>query len=152
MTSRLTYAEYLEENEAEAEETYPCSCGRIVEPQGLFDVRDYDDEVISGEWRCWTCISHQDRIEKAGETHPAPSWSTDCEIGNAIRAERMTRIEQVRWLRERHADQVMMEIEPTLSQQDYTTLLDYIQSLRTITDDFESPDLVVWPEKPSFLP
>lgn len=152
MNSRLTYADYLEETEADIEDYYPCSCGRIVEPAGLFDVRHYDDDVLAGDWRCGTCVSHQDRIEQAAAQNCQPaSWSENCEIGNQIRALRLTMIEQVRWLRERHADEVTLNLTPTLSEQEYTDLLTYIQALRDLSEDFETPDEVNWPEKPLFL-
>lgn len=152
MIKRLSLADYLAENEIEPDDHYDCSCGRQVEPEALYDVREYDDDVLSGEWLCFTCISHQDRIEQAAAQDCQPaSWSESCEIGNQIRALRLTMIEQVRWLRERHADEAALNLTTTLSEPEYAALLTYIQALRDLPEEFETPDEVNWPEKPLFI-
>ncbi|MCK9802454.1 phage tail assembly chaperone [Pseudomonas sp. MAFF 302030] len=51
---------------------------------------------------------------------------------------RDTELSTVMWLRERHRDQLEIEVEPTLSGEQFTELLIYMQALRD------------WPQSPDF--
>ena len=63
-------------------------------------------------------------------TPPEPP-STD-ELFSRLRVERDTRISAVLWMRERHADELELGKETSLTPEQYTALLTYIQALRDI--------------------
>ena len=63
-------------------------------------------------------------------TPPAPP-SND-ELFNLLRSERDNRINSILWMRERHADELELGKETTLTPEQYTALLTYIQTLRDL--------------------
>lgn len=84
------------------------------------------------------------------ETPPPPTTE---ELFARLRSERDTRINSVLWLRERHADELELGTEPTLTPEQYTALLTYIQTLRDIPAQPGAPwdgggELTPWPELP----
>lgn len=140
--TRPTYADFLIAAGVEPEGLYPCVCSRQQIADELYDVRAYDDDVIDGHFRCWTCISHQDRIEQAEAaeaTTPAPSWSAECQLGNQRRAERQQLLAVCDWTQ---------TMDAPLSPDRRQEWADYRQALRDITETVASPDLVVWPITP----
>lgn len=82
---------------------------------------------------------------------PSPS---NGELFSRLRSERDTRINSVLWMRERHADELELGTETSLTPEQYTTLLTYIQALRDIPAQPGAPwdgggELTPWPELPS---
>ena len=86
-------------------------------------------------------------------TFTPPEPPSDDELFNLLRIERDTRINSVLWLRERHADELELGTEPTLTPEQYTSLLTYIQALRDLPAQPGAPwdgggELTPWPIKP----
>lgn len=87
-------------------------------------------------------------------TFTPPEPPSNDELFNRLRFERDTRINSVLWMRERHADELELGKETSLSQEQYTALLTYIQALRDIPAQPGAPwdgggELTPWPELPS---
>lgn len=85
-------------------------------------------------------------------TPPAPP--SDAELFTRLRIERDARINSVLWMRERHADELELGKEATLTPEQYTALLTYIQALRDIPVQPGAPwdgggDETPWPDAPS---
>ena len=71
-----------------------------------------------------------------------------------LRSERDVRISAVLWMRERHADELELGKETTLTPEQYPALLTYIQALRDLPAQPGAPwdgggELTPWPELPS---
>lgn len=66
----------------------------------------------------------------------------------ALRAERDRRFEATRWLIERHAEELALEMATTLSAEQHTDLLTYRQSLRDLPENTTDPADPVWPVNP----
>lgn len=84
-------------------------------------------------------------------TPPAPP-SND-ELFNLLRSERDNRINSILWMRERHADELELGTETSLTPEQYTALLTYIQALRDLPAQPGAPwdgggDETPWPELP----
>ena len=84
------------------------------------------------------------------DTPPPPTTE---ELFARLRDQRYTRINSVLWMRERHADELELGTEPTLTPEQYTALLTYIQALRDIPAQPGAPwdgggELTPWPELP----
>lgn len=82
------------------------------------------------------------------DTPPPP---TTGELFIRLRSERDARISAVLWMRERHADELELGKEPTLTPEQYTALLTYIQALRDLPEQPGAPwdgggELTPWPE------
>lgn len=85
-------------------------------------------------------------------TPPKP-LSAD-ELFSLLRFERDARINSVLWMRERHTDELELGTEPTLTPEQYTALLTYIQALRDLPAQPGAPwdgggELTPWPELPT---
>ena len=83
-------------------------------------------------------------------TPPAPTTE---ELFDMLRSFRDGRISAVLWMRERHSDELALGKETTLTPEQYTELLTYIQALRDIPAQPGVPwdgggELTPWPAKP----
>ena len=88
--------------------------------------------------------------------HPAPISPTPTieELFDRLRSFRDARISAVLWMRERHADELELGKETTLTSEQYTALLTYIQALRDLPAQPGAPwdgggELTPWPELPT---
>ena len=84
------------------------------------------------------------------DTPPPPTIE---ELFDTLRSVRDGRISAVLWMRERHADELELGKEPTLTPEQYTALLTYIQALRDLPAQPGAPwdgggDETPWPELP----
>ena len=84
-------------------------------------------------------------------TPPTPPSSE--ELFTSLRSERDMLISTVLWMRERHADELELGKETTLTPEQYTALLTYIQTLRDLPVQPGAPwdgggELTPWPIKP----
>ena len=84
------------------------------------------------------------------DTPPAPTIE---KLFDTLRSVRDGRISAVLWMRERHADELELGKETTLTPEQYTALLTYIQALRDIPAQPGAPwdgggELTPWPELP----
>lgn len=82
----------------------------------------------------------------------APTPSTE-ELFSRLRSERDVRLSAVLWMRERHADELELGKETSLTPEQYTALLTYIQALRDLPAQPGAPwdgggELTPWPEVP----
>lgn len=80
---------------------------------------------------------------------------TTDELFDRLRSFRDARINSVLWMRERHADELELGKETTLTPEQYAALLTYIQALRDIPAQPGAPwdgggELTPWPELPNF--
>lgn len=137
-----TLAEALAIEEITPEVSYSCpSCPRVVAAEGMVSTTDLPGDLP--DYICHTCASIPFREGLAAQeiaNAPAPSWASDCEIGNRYRAERAMLLAQCDY--RAAPDYPMSE---TLREE----WLAYRQALRDITTVYASPDLVVWPTKPT---
>ncbi|MAL88601.1 MULTISPECIES: phage tail assembly chaperone [unclassified Brevundimonas] len=67
-------------------------------------------------------------------------------LAQAVRSDRARRITRVRWLIDRHRDEVALGITTTLTAEDYQTVLRYIQDLRDVPEQSGFPHTISWPE------
>ncbi|UZE21866.1 phage tail assembly chaperone [Pseudomonas sp. B21-056] len=81
-----------------------------------------------------------------------PPPATDDELAAAERAWRDAEIESVRWLRERHRDEVDSARPTTLTVEQSGELLDYVQALRDWPAVQEFPDQEYRPIRPAWIP
>lgn len=82
-----------------------------------------------------------------------PEPPSNDELFSRLRSERDTRINSVLWMRERHAGELELGKETTLTPEQYTALLTYIQALRDIPAQPGAPwdgggELTPWPDMP----
>lgn len=92
------------------------------------------------------------RVDGGFEIKATPPPTLE-ELFDGLRSFRDARINAVLWMRERHADELELGKEPTLTPEQYTALLTYIQSLRDIPAQPGAPwdgggELTPWPELP----
>lgn len=85
------------------------------------------------------------------DTPPPPTIE---ELFDTLRSVRDGRISAVLWMRERHSDELELGKEPTLTPEQCTALLTYIQVLRDLPAQPGAPwdgggELTPWPELPS---
>ena len=88
-----------------------------------------------------------------GITFTPPEPPSDNELFSRLRSERDTRISAVLWMRERHADELALGKEASLTPEQYAALLTYIQALRDLPAQPGAPwdgggELTPWPELP----
>ena len=67
-------------------------------------------------------------------------------LSQAVRSDRARRITRVRWLIDRHRDEVALGITTTLTAEDYQTVLRYIQDLRDVPEQGGFPHTISWPQ------
>ena len=84
------------------------------------------------------------------DTPPPPTIE---ELFDRLRSFRDARITDLLWVRERHADELDLGNKTTLTPEQYTTLLTYIQALRDLPAQPGAPwdgggELTPWPELP----
>ncbi len=84
-------------------------------------------------------------------TPPPPTTE---ELFARLRGQRDAHINSVLWMRERHTDELALGKEPTLTPEQYTALLTYIQALRDLPSQPGAPFdgggvETPWPELPS---
>lgn len=84
-------------------------------------------------------------------TPPAPP--SEGELFSRLRSERDVRLSAVLWMRERHSDELALGKETSLTPEQYTALLTYIQALRDIPAQPGAPwdgggELTPWPKLP----
>lgn len=89
-------------------------------------------------------------IIEISNTPPPP---TTGELFSRLRSERDSRLSAVLWMRERHADELELGKETSLTPEQYTALLTYIQALRDLPAQPGAPwdgggELTPWPELP----
>ncbi len=87
-------------------------------------------------------------------TFTPPTPPSAPELFSRLRSERDVRISTVLWMRERHADEMKLGKETSLTPEQYTALLTYIQVLRDLPARPGAPwdgggELTPWPELPS---
>lgn len=73
------------------------------------------------------------------------------ELASDERAWRDAEIERVRWLRDRHRDEMDMGVPTSLSAEQFAGLLSYIQQLRTWPQATGFPDQAARPVPPDWL-
>ena len=83
-----------------------------------------------------------------------PEPPSNDELFSRLRSERDSRITDLLWMRERHTDEIAMGKETSLTPEQYTALLTYIQALRDIPAQPGAPwdgggKLTPWPDMPS---
>lgn len=88
-----------------------------------------------------------------GWSDTPPPLTTE-ELFDRLRGQRDARINSVLWMRERHSDELALGKETTLTPEQYTALLTYIQALRDLPAQPGAPwdgggELTPWPELPS---
>lgn len=86
----------------------------------------------------------------AAEPTPRPDHPfADPDPAAAARRDRDHRIARTRWLIERHADEIALGAEPSLSSADHLAVLAYVQALRDVPAQSGFPADITWPEPPA---
>jgi len=73
---------------------------------------------------------------------PAPPVET---LAVMARRRRDGEIERLRWLVERHRDEITLGVTTTLTAEDFILVLQHIQLLRDLPDQAGFPDQIEWP-------
>lgn len=86
-------------------------------------------------------------------TFTPPELPSNDELFSRLRSERDVRLSAVLWMRERHADELELGKETSLTPEQYTALLVHIQALRDLPAQPGAPwdgggELTPWPELP----
>lgn len=87
-----------------------------------------------------------------GAVTSEPAVTTN-ELLGRLRAQRDYKIAEMLWMRERHADELLMGKETTLTEEQYMQVLAYIQALRDLPAQFGAPwdgggEETPWPAPP----
>lgn len=104
-----------------------------------------DGATVPREHRFWI---EYEKWKAAGGV-PEPAFSVDPAI--AEREWRDAEIESVKWLRERHRDEVDSSRPTTLTPVQSGELLDYVQALRDWPQSLKFPTLKYRPKKPAWI-
>lgn len=67
------------------------------------------------------------------------------------RAQRDAQIARVRWIIDRHRDQVELGLPTTLSAEEHLAVLTYVQGLRDVPQQPDFPTTIQWPAPPAGL-
>lgn len=93
-------------------------------------------------------------LEADGQGHPisveAPAPSTET-LATLARHRRDAEIAQVRWLVERHRDELALQIATTLTPEDYRLVQEHVQALRDVPEQESFPLRIDWPVLPPEL-
>ena len=73
---------------------------------------------------------------------PEPPFET---LAQRARRRRDGEIDALRWLRERHRDEVALGITTSLTAEDFHLVLEHIQALRDLPDQAGFPEAIEWP-------
>lgn len=77
---------------------------------------------------------------------PPPSEDT---LSTQARRRRDAAIGDVRWLIDRHRDELALGLTPTLLHEDYLLVLEHVQALRDISSQSGFPAAIQWPAPPA---
>ena len=89
--------------------------------------------------------------EWLADDSPELSHVSLAQLASAERIWRDSELLAVKWLRERHRDQLEIELEPTLSSEQFRELLLHMQALRDWPQSPEFPDSLYRPAPPSWI-
>ena len=107
-----------------------------LEPPPAFG---FDEEAVFDEG-AWT-------VRPAATDDDDPDVEPDeALLAHAVRTDRTRRIARVRWLVDRHRDELALGITTTLTPEDYRSVLEHIQALRDVPDQASFPHTISWPE------
>lgn len=79
---------------------------------------------------------------------PAPPTET---LAAAARRRRDLEVDRLRWLVERHRDEIALGLTTTLTSEDFMLVLEHIQALRDLPDQSGFPVEIDWPVLPPEL-
>lgn len=105
-----------------------------------------DDEFARWVDGAWTVEARESDPEPEPEPEP-----TEAEMALKVRRERTSRIASVRYLVDRHRDELALQRSTTLTQEDYVLVLQHIQDLRDVPEQDGFPAVVEWPSLPPEL-
>jgi len=108
-------------------------------PEGVFIPRDMGNK----DW-----VAYLEWVAEGGKTLPL---STADEIAAAERRWRDAELESVKWLRERHRDEVELSGSTSLTADQFSELLAYMQALRDWPQSAKFPTQKYRPKKPSWI-
>lgn len=80
-----------------------------------------------------------------------PDPEPEADLAAAARLERDRRIQTVRWLIDRHRDEVALGRTTTLTNEDYRLVLQHVQDLRDLPEQEGFPGTIDWPVLPEEL-
>lgn len=86
------------------------------------------------------------------EPEPEPAIPDLAEQAAEARGRRDREVRSVRWMIERHADQVLLGVAPTLSTAEHLQLLQHVEDLRNVPEQPGFPTTIAWPELPEGHP
>lgn len=91
-------------------------------------------------------------VPEEPEPEPEPAREpTEAELAAAVRAQRDAQIAALRWLIDRHRDEVALGRSTTLTVEDYLLVLQHVQDLRDVPEQDSFPSAVDWPRLPPEL-
>lgn len=115
----------------------------------------FGGSVTDNTESAWNAVVWEDERQKPSWVDICTAYATFKTKANfdTLRSERDTRINSVLWMRERHADELELGKETSLTPEQYTSLLTYIQALRDIPAQPGAPwdgggELTPWPDMP----
>jgi hypothetical protein len=108
-------------------------------PDGVFIPQDMGNK----DW-----VSYLEWVAEGGKTQPI---STAEEVASAERRWRDGELESVKWLRERHRDELELGGATSLTADQYGELLAYMQSLRDWPQATKFPGTKYRPTRPAWI-
>ncbi len=85
-------------------------------------------------------------VPEEPEPEPEPAREpTEAELAAAVRARRDAEIAALRWLIDRHRDEVALGRSTTLTVEDYLLVLQHVQDLRDVPEQDSFPQTIDWP-------
>ena len=89
--------------------------------------------------------------EFLADDSPELSYVSLAQLASAERVWRDSELLAVKWLRERHRDQLEIELEPTLTSEQFRELLVYMQALRDWPQSLDFPQSAHRPVAPPWI-
>lgn len=100
----------------------------------------FDQEAVFAEG-VWTV-----RPAAPGDPNDPDALPDDVLLAQEVRADRNRRITRVRWIIDRHRDELALGRTTTLTAEDYQTVLRYVQDLRDVPEQAGFPHTIAWPQ------
>lgn len=130
--------------------------------QGLYNTRTYpkaqlpSDVVEITEEQFWYLLKGQNAgkvmaVDTAGQPTLIDPVTGPDELARQERFRRDSELERVKWLRERHRDELELSMSPSLTSDQYSQLLTYMQQLREWPQSPDFPDPAHRPVAPGWI-
>lgn len=112
-------------------------CGQLREPYAIVELTPEEEERLGVAWACGACLAGPP-VETVSVVDLDNPWG-DNEIANGVRATRWRMLQASDWTQ-------VPDTPLPIEKRDAWSV--YRRALRDITETFDTPTDVVWPESP----